>query len=134
MIEEQFVSFKTAKMLKEAGFRELTKTHYSNSGQIWETAMPADYNDDFNCNTCNRPTQALAARWLREEHQIFIMLTPVIQGWMYDLFDLKKHQYILCNEDAMTESYESAFETALREAIKLIKSKDYEKEIVESVG
>lgn len=64
MIEESYVSFETAKILKEAGFRELTKTHYSNSGQIWETAMPADYNDDFNCNTCNRPTQALAARWL----------------------------------------------------------------------
>lgn len=104
MIEEQFVSFETAKMLKEAGFK-------ANCYFIL----------DDNQERLYRPTQALAARWLREVHHIFIMLTPVIQGWMYDLFDLKKHQYILCNEDAMKESYEAAFETALREAIKLIK-------------
>lgn len=104
MIEEQFVSFDTAKMLKEAGFK-------ANCAFIL----------DDNQERLYRPTQDLAARWIREEHHIFIMLTPVIQGWMYDLFDLKKHQYILCNEDAMTESYEAAFETALREAVKLIK-------------
>ena len=104
MIEESYVSFETAKLLKEAGFEA-------------ECGFIVD--DDG--RKLYRPTQALAARWLREEHHIFIMLTPVIEGWMYDLFDLKKHQYILCNEDAMTESYEVAFETALREAIKLIK-------------
>ena len=104
MIEEQFVSFDTAKLLKEAGFEA-------------ECGFIVD--DDG--RKLYRPTQALAARWLREGHHIFIMLTPVIQGWMYDLFDLKKHQYILCNEDVMTKSYEAAFETALREAIKLIK-------------
>ena len=104
MIEEQFVSFDTARMLKEAGFEA-------------ECGFIVD--DDG--RKLYRPTQDLAARWLREEHHIFIMLTPVIEGWVYDLFDLKKHQYILCNEDAMTESYEVAFETALREAIKLIK-------------
>lgn len=77
MIEESYVSFDTAKLLKDAGFRELTKTHYSNSGQVWETAMPADYNDDFNCNTCNRPTLALAARWLREVHDTFVNMERV---------------------------------------------------------
>lgn len=36
MIEEQFVSRDTARMLKEAGFRELTKTHYSVSRKdVW---------------------------------------------------------------------------------------------------
>ena len=121
MIEESYVSFDTAKMLKEAGFRELTKTHYSNRGKVWETALPADYNDDFNCNTCNRPTQALAARWLREEHNIFIQLNPTFDGWLFDLFDLKKHQYILTNKDANADSYEQALEDSLQEAIKLIK-------------
>ena len=119
MIEEQFVSFDTAKMLKEAGF-DVPCTSQSTEGKcIWNVGYPYNFNqDEFGYS---RPTQALAARWLREGHHIFIMLTPVIQGWMYDLFDLKKHQYILCNEDAMTKSYEAAFETALREAIKLIK-------------
>ena len=121
MIEESYVSFDTARMLKEVGFRELTKTHYSNRGQVWETALPADYNDDFNCNTCNRPTQALAARWLREAHNILIILNPTLDGWMLDLFDLKKHSYILCNQDTFTNSYEASLEAGLLEAIKLIK-------------
>ena len=120
MIEEEFVTFETAKMLKKARFREKTKTHYSNSGEVWETAMLADYNDDLNCNACSLPTQALAARWLRDVHNIFIMLTPMIDGWMFDLFDLKKHQYILCNADALAGQYEAAYEVALREALQLI--------------
>ena len=124
MIEEQFVSFDTARMLKEAGFDVECDWFYINDGSVdTGIVVRSTSTRDHNMTTgfSSRPTQALAARWLREEHHIFIMLTPVIEGWMYDLFDLKKHQYILCNEDAMTESYEVAFETALREAIKLIK-------------
>ena len=119
MIEEQFVLFETAKLLKEAGFDVPCFNQYTEHGTIWHCDCPENFNKSQCTTSC--PTQALAARWLREEHHIFIMLTPVIQGWMYDLFDLKKHQYILCNEDAMTESYEVAFETALQEAVKLIK-------------
>ena len=124
MIEESYVSFDTARMLKEAGFDVECDWFYINDGSVdTGIVVRSTSTRDHNMTTgfSSRPTQALAARWLREEHHIFIMLTPVIEGWMYDLFDLKKHQYILCNEDAMTESYEVAFETALREAIKLIK-------------
>ena len=131
MIEEQFVSFGTARMLKEAGFdvpcrgiyrayRIGTSVFHEYDRKSTKDGLCRNAVDGFQYEYL-APTQALAARWLREEHHIFIMLTPVIEGWMYDLFDLKKHQYILCNEDAMTESYEVAFETALREAIKLIK-------------
>ena len=124
MIEESYVSFDTAKLLKEAGFEANLKTRHveeeKDEWAFWDSgAKRSDYNYFDDTIAC--PTQALAARWLREEHHIFITIAPVIQGWVYDLFDLKKHQYILCNEGAMTESYEAAFETALQEAIKLIK-------------
>lgn len=129
MIEESYVSFDTAKMLKEAKFRELTKTHYSNSGQVWETAMPADYNDDFNCNTCNRPTQALAARWLREVHHL-----NVYACFDYVCFDDGERKWFFMRKNTMIndytsvycsiisyDSYEQALEAGLQEAIKLIK-------------
>ncbi len=127
MIEEQFVSFDTARMLKEAGFRELTKTHYSNSGQVWETAMPADYNDDFNCNTCNRPTLALAARWLREKHHI-----NVYACFDYEKFDERKwfftREHTMVNDDSAVycsimnyKSYEEALEAGLKHCLELIK-------------
>lgn len=104
MIVEQFVSFDTARMLKEAGFEA-------------ECGFIVD--DDG--RKLYRPTQALAARWLREVHHILIMLNPTLDGWIFDLFNLKGHHYILCNQDANADSYEQAMEAGLREAIKLIK-------------
>lgn len=125
MIAESYVSFDTAKLLKEAGFRELTKTHYINSGEVWETAMPADYNDDFNCNTCNRPTQALAARWLREVHDIHVFTNYFFEDgtWFYVIVDLKESDEVRAiHPDIRSyQSSEEAFEAGLREAIKLIK-------------
>lgn len=131
MITEQYVSFETARLLKEAGFREKTKTHYSNRGEVWETAMPADYNDDFNCNTCNRPTQQLAARWLREVHGIIVDVTfcPPKQEKNYKFFigeieDMVwEGDYDSSNERYAT--YEEAMEGALRQAlIRIIKNKE----------
>lgn len=130
MIEEQYVSFETAKLLKEAGFDVPTRG-------TWRTNRTGDavfvehfygqtrddisrhYSDGFQ-HEYLAPTQSLAARWLREKYHIFLMITPMIDGWMYDLFDLDKHQYILCNADANTDDYESAFEAGLQEALRII--------------
>ena len=128
MIEESYVSFDTAKMLKEAGFREKTKTHYSNSGEVWETAMLADYNDDFNCNACSRPTQSLAARWLREVHKLHIVpdYNP-LRGFFTGIWNMKSGKYeyysngIGPNGKGCWDGYEEAFENGLQEAIKMIK-------------
>ena len=118
MIEEQFVSFETAKMLKEAGFDEVCRSAYYATGH---SAVMHERNSMLSPGYASRPTQALAARWLREEHNIFIQLNPTFDGWLLDLFDLKKHQYILTNKDANADSYEQALEDGLQEAIKLIK-------------
>lgn len=135
MITEQYVTFETAKMLKDAGFKAKLTTRfcYEGSGDwcFYDSGLGRDDYNDFN-DTIACPTQALAARWLRETHHIFIMLTPVIKGWLYDLFDLKKHQYILCNEESFSEQYEEAFETALQETLRLIiKNKEDEKDNVQ---
>ena len=124
MIEESYVSFDTARMLKEAGFEANLRTMYveeeKDEWAFWDSgAKRSDYNYFDDTIAC--PTQALAARWLREEHNIFIQLNPTFDGWLLDLFDLKKHQYILTNKDANADSYEQALEDGLQEAIKLIK-------------
>jgi hypothetical protein len=129
MIHEEYVSFDTAKLLKEAGFRELTKTHYSSRGQVWETALPEDYNDDFNCNTCNRPTQALAARWLREVHSI--MVVPFFDDdmvqWYYVIDGVTKESGIECVQSASDyDSYEEALEAGLKRALEMIKERSDE--------
>ena len=134
MITEQHVDFDTAKLLKEAGFDVPTRG-------TWRTNRTGDtaFIEHFYGQTMNdlsrnlidgfqyeylAPTQSLAARWIRDKYHIFLMLTPMIDGWMYALFNLDKHQYILCNADANTDDYESAFEVGLKEALRItIKNK-----------
>lgn len=132
-IGEQFVSFDTAKLLKEAGFDVPTSTHYSNSGEVWQSSAPEDYNDDKSCKACSRPTQALAARWLREVHGIHVSSNIFMDSandadgktvdewtfWSFDLFDNSGR--IIEERDDRYDSYEEALEVGLREAIKLIK-------------
>lgn len=117
MITEQYVSFDTAKMLKEAEFGEVCHSFYDeSSGTAWNMTERASMMSGW----LPRPTQALAARWLREEHHISILITPLLDGWMVDLFDLVKYQYILCNKDTMADTYEEALEDGLQEALRVI--------------
>lgn len=118
MITEQYVTFETAKMLKEAGFDEICDTFYSSAEGA--PYLLRSHNIELDKKHYSRPTQALAARWIREIHKICLILTPMSDGWMYDLYDLKKYQYIILSKDAGIVTYETAFEEALQEALRLI--------------
>jgi len=75
MIQEDYVSFETAKLLKEKGFDELCYLGYNKNGVYFPT-----------CNRCNSqiiqpdlcliccPTLQMAMKWLREVHNIHIEL------------------------------------------------------------
>lgn len=111
MIEESYVSFDTAKMLKEAGFK-------ANCAFIL----------DDNQERLYRPTQALAVRWLREVHRIVVDATffpPSTDGnaWRYFIGEMDdmvwNGDYV--PSDEFYENYEEAMEAGLKEAIKLIK-------------
>lgn len=80
MIEESYVSFDTARMLKEAGFEANLKTRYveeeKDEWACWESGTKrSDYNYFDDTIAC--PTQALAARWLREVHDTFVKMERV---------------------------------------------------------
>ena len=98
MIEESYVSFDTAKLLKEAGFEAECGFIVDDGRKLY------------------RPTQALAARWLREVYNVAIysLYDDDMEQWFYvvDAFTKNGSEY---------DDYESAFEDGLREAIKLIK-------------
>lgn len=66
MISEDYVSFETAKLLKEKGFDEHCIYVYLHNGDtdIWD----ADKEDI----ECTKPTQQMAMKWLREVHNLFI--------------------------------------------------------------
>lgn len=138
MIEEQFVSFETAKLLKEAGFNVPCRGVYVTDRTGYYEFREYDNKqtvDDLCWNTEDgfqyeylAPTQALAARWLREVHRIsvdaaFMASSTNIDVWQY--FIGKMDDMIWPGDFETSErtyaTYEEAMEAGLQEAIKLIK-------------
>lgn len=130
MIEEQFVSLDTAKLLKEAGFDAPCYIQYSDIGIQWDNApYPENFNADDWGYSC--PTQALAARWLREVHRIVVDATfipPSVNGdvWQYFVGEMDDMVWKGDYEpsDCKYATYEQAMEAGLQEAIKSIKKKE----------
>lgn len=134
MIEEQFVSFDTAKLLKKAGFdvpcRGIYRA-YRMGNSVFREYDRKNTKDDLCWNTEDgfqyeylAPTQALAARWLREEHNIMIVpfFDDYIGKWYYVIDGVKKQSVIKCVQSASDyDDYETALEAGLQEAIKQIK-------------
>lgn len=107
MVEEQYVSDETSKMLKEAGFK----------------ANCAFIRDD-NQERLYCPTQALAARWLREVHGIMIVsfFDDYMGKWYYVIDGVKKQSGIKCVQSASDyDDYEEAIEAGLKHSLELIK-------------
>ena len=131
MIEEQFVSFDTAKLLKEAGFDVPCRDFFTIEGDgnvvITEARSCRDHNSFEDC-FISRPTQALAARWLREKHRIVVDVTfipPSVDGdeWQYFIGEMDDMVWEgdFESSDRKYSTYEEAFEAGLQEAIKLMK-------------
>ena len=129
MIEESYVSFDTARMLKETGFNETCRDSYDNVGGFrWFKIGESTPKGWVPC-----PTQALAARWLRETHgihvssNIFMDFANDADGktidewnfWSYDLFDNSGR--IIEESDDRYDSYEEALEAGLKHCLELIK-------------
>ena len=135
MIEEQFVSFETAKLLKEAGFDVPCRGVYVTDRIGYYEFRENDNKktaDDLWWNTRDgfqyeylAPTLALAARWLREVHHyaVCVWFTIDYNKWFYAYGDTESmafdEEYSI--SDFIYDSYEQALEAGLREAIKLIK-------------
>ena len=136
MIEENYVSFDTAKMLKEAGFEEMVNScfMYDDKADEYEYEFVNGYaivkkalRDNYNGyeNTISRPTQALAERWLREVYHVAIysLYDDDMEQWFYVVDAFTKNPVINGFQSGSEyDDYESAFEDGLREAIKLIKN------------
>lgn len=134
MIEEQFVSFYTARMLKEAGFDVPCRGVYVTDRTGYYEFREYDNKqttDDLCWNTEDgfqyeylAPTQALAARWLREVYNVAIysLYDDDMEQWFYVVDAFTKNPVINGFQSGSEyDDYESAFEDGLREAVKLIK-------------
>ena len=121
MITEDYVSFETAKLLKEKGFDEYTFGYYSNDGLIGfmevETRVSVGY---------QRPTLQMAMKWLREVHNIHINLDihwlyfANALGWMYIITRILENgvDYVDAKGDEDDKTFYSTYEEACEAAIK----------------
>lgn len=131
MIEESYVSFETARLLKEAGFDVPCTSQYTENEFAWENLRKTDFNkSDY---VFSRPTQALAARWLREVHGIHASIDIFMDSendadgkivdewtfWSWSLFDSSGR--IINISDDRYDTYEEALEGGLKYGLKLIK-------------
>ncbi len=116
MIEEAYVSFETAKLLKEKGFDEICNWYYKIDRlliyipnvvcSVAYSSLSADSRELF-----PRPTQQLVMRWLREVHSIFIELHHYdYPGAQFVWYIWGKNNY----EPQRANTYEEAVEEAIK--------------------
>lgn len=137
-MEEQVISFETAKLAKSKGcyetniiesdgaLKENIVQFYNDHGYL---CTERDYNkfccvpDDDDCSEIPAPTQSLLQRWLREVCKIEVIVKSWIEGgklvYIYSVNNLGNPSSYMNKHNK--ESYESALETGLQSALKLIK-------------
>ena len=121
-MEEQSISFETAKLAKKKGFVFHTLANYEcgEDGTVkelnWKFKSLGDFLDNLNTPVC---TQSLLQKCLREVHNIHIQIIflPINSRFIFAIYKYGKEDIESVLE---YETYELALEAALQEALKLI--------------
>lgn len=116
MIEERYVNFETAKLLKEKGFNEECMGFYSddNFGISTGETRNSEWKDGY----ISAPTQQMTLAWLREVHNLHIIICVDDLDWSYQIVNFKDKldvQYI--KDLAGFNSYENAADAAIMECL-----------------
>lgn len=121
MITEDYVSFETAKLLKEKKFNELVPSFYGETGLEGYMLGPhKTSNSKLEECFCARPTHQMVMKWLREKC-IFITLDIIsfnlndLPVWSFDIWHNNSHEY--WSSDYF-DSYEQACEAAIKYCLK----------------
>lgn len=131
---EEYVNYQQARLLKERGFDYQCRHYYTKEDaaddEVWlATSGAANWNADdgspFDKPLCSAPTQALAQKWMREQHLFFIYVRPCIWHKRNIVFDL---HWIWCSDDGLKDgridnfpTYESALSAGIDAALELIR-------------
>jgi len=125
-MEEQLITFDTAKLAKEKGFDDRNSSQYIQydyGENGWKEKSYQEY-DDLDSNIgigdnirISRPTQSLLQKWLREKHYIETNIIRLALSYMFFVFN----DYKRPSSQKGFKTYEEALEVGLQEALKLIK-------------
>ena len=148
-MEEQLISFDTAKLAKEKGFNIPTISYYSpkgrseeSEGYMTERLECSNWNDGQGSYPthakdveCSAPTQSLLQKWLREVHNIEVLISRIppeavladknkgkniLKNYNCYIWNLNSNPRI-ANNSTFLDIYEEALEIGIFQALKLIK-------------
>lgn len=137
-MEEQLINFETAKLAKEKGFNIYTQKvfvetleHTLEMGRGGDCTFPYQAPRVLNSSEfgnwdivhCKAPTQSLLQKWLREVHNIHLLIEPyyneqTVLIYGIDVIIENSKEEIIIEKGFKT--YEQALEIGLQEALKLI--------------
>lgn len=120
-MKEELISFETAKLAKEKGFDEKGCSHLYQLDEKLVAGNRETYQNRTHCITA--PTQSLLQKWLREEHNYFVAIYPIKDGWDGDVRSCNPKDNFHSSDTSFStfKTYEEALEKGLYEALKLIK-------------
>lgn len=116
MITEDYVSFETAKLLKEKGFDEITPLSYR---------LLDGFSQEITCRNSldegmvSMVTLQMATKWLREVYKIHIVIYPY-GDYSCDnyQFDVYKDNSLVVSKDDGYITYEQTCEAAIKYCLK----------------
>lgn len=127
---EEFVTLKTAKLLKKKGFNEFCEYAYADEDLHLMPLNTTNFFIDEIGVGYSAPTQSVATRWLRERHEInvsVLRMTERYGGAVAEHNLLKYFWHIqIPNRTSIVApqvyyfTYEEALEAGILEALKLI--------------
>lgn len=122
---EELITLETAKLLKEKGFNEYCKDIIrEDNGRMMQSVFRT--NKDLPKGAYSRPTQSIAAKWLRETKNLHISIIRNGCGYGYDICKADNGTHITDgifkgpNDGGQWDTYEEALEVGIQEALKLI--------------
>lgn len=137
MSKEAYVSFKVAELLKDKGFNWECRSFYEYFSSIitmYQGMLPElseaarNYNKEEYRDICSRPTQQMAMRWLREEHDTMIIpnrdkIVDVAPEPFYDYYCIIRYngyEYWVSSLDLPEGQHYTEYEDAVEAALEYV--------------
>lgn len=112
MITEDYVSFETAKLLKDKGFDEPCRSYWPDNNYLSFEHTKLFISNDNDFVYLLRPTIQIARKWLRKVHNIDISVTPDRKAG-YSVLIFKDKRLPFDTLDSYS-TYEQACEVAIK--------------------
>ena len=130
MITEDYVSYETAKLLKERGFDGECRDYYSTDGHFYSEDFKSDWNHGGEAIVIfSAPTLQMAMKWLREVYNLFISISIWLRHkdgtvqYYYEIRNLNNKDFetiagsTIAEFDSPEKTYEAAIKYCLEKLI-----------------